>query len=109
MKLITAVVKPDIVDDLVIAATDAGARGMTAAEAVGLGQQYGHGSGPGSRAVLLPKIRVDIVVQDADAETVVNAIAKCANTGTIGDGKIWVSTVDSAIRVRTGERDDSAL
>jgi nitrogen regulatory protein P-II 1 len=109
MKLITAVVKPDIADDLVIAATDAGARGLTAAEVIGFGQQYGHGSRPGSRAVLLPKIRVDIVVKDADAETVVNAITKCANTGAIGDGKIWVSTVDTAIRVRTGERDDSAL
>jgi len=109
MKLITAVVRPDRVDDLVIAATEAGARGLTAAEAIGFGQQYGHTSRPGSRAVLLPKIRLDIVVKDEDAETVANAIAKCANTGTIGDGKIWVSTVDSAIRVRTGERDDAAL
>jgi nitrogen regulatory protein PII len=109
MKLITAVVKPDIVDDLVIAATEAGARGLTAAEVIGFGQQYGHGNPPGSTAVLLPKVRVDIVAKDADAEMIANAIAKCANTGTIGDGKIWVSTVDSAIRVRTGEHDDSAL
>jgi nitrogen regulatory protein P-II 1 len=109
MKLITAVVKPDIADDLVIAVTEAGARGLTAVEAIGFGQQYGHGSPPDSPAVPLPKIRVDIVVRDADAETVTNAIAKCANTGTIGDGKIWVSTVDNVIRVRTGERDDSAL
>jgi nitrogen regulatory protein P-II 1 len=109
MKLITAVVKPDIVDDVVMAATGAGARGLTAAEVIGFGQQYGHGNPPESTAVLLPKIRIDIVVKDADAETVTNAIAKCANTGTIGDGKIWVSTVDSVIRVRTGERDASAL
>ena len=109
MKLITAVVKPDIVDDLVIAATEAGARGLTAAEVIGFGQQYGHGNPPRSAAVLLPKVRVDIVARDEDAETIADAIAKCANTGAIGDGKIWVSTVDSAIRVRTGEHDDSAL
>jgi nitrogen regulatory protein P-II 1 len=58
---------------------------------------------------MLPKVRVDIVVRDAVAETVIDAITKCANTGAIGDGKIWVSNVDSVIRVRTGERDDSAL
>jgi nitrogen regulatory protein P-II 1 len=109
MKLITAVVKPDIVDNVVMAVTEAGARGLTAAEVIGFGQQYGHGNPPESTAVLLPKVRVDIVVKDADAETITNAIAKCANTGTIGDGKIWVSTVDSVIRVRTGERDASAL
>jgi len=109
MKLITAVVKPDVVDDLVLAATEAGARGLTATEVIGFGQQYGHGHSPGSMPGLLPKVRLDIVVKDVDAEPVANAIAKCANTGTIGDGKIWVSTVDSAVRVRTGERDDSAL
>lgn len=109
MKLITAVVKPDVVDDVVAAATDAGARGLTATEVIGFGQQYGHGHSPGPAVVLLPKIRVDIVVGDAEAETVTSAIAKSANTGTIGDGKIWVSTVDSAIRVRTGERDEAAL
>ncbi len=58
--------------------------------------------------MLLPKIRVDIAVKDEDAEQVVEAITKCANTGTIGDGKIWVSTLDDALRVRTGERDDAA-
>lgn len=110
MKLITAVVKPGVVDDLVIAVTEAGARGLTATEALGFGQQYGHGNPSGSRsAALLPKIRIDIVARDADAEALTDVIAKCANTGTIGDGKIWVSTVDSVIRVRTGERDDSAL
>ncbi len=112
MKLITAIVKPDKVDDVVLAATGAGARGMTATEVIGFGQQYGQGgtvSSAGYPAVLLPKTRVDIVVQDEDAETVASAIAKSANTGTIGDGKIWVSTVDSVLRVRTGERDNSAV
>ena len=82
MKLITAVVKPDVVDDLVLAATEAGARGLTATEVIGFGQQHGHGHSPGSTADLLPKIRLDIVVKDADAETIASAIAKCANTGT---------------------------
>jgi nitrogen regulatory protein P-II 1 len=109
MKLITAVVKPEMADDLIVAATGAGARGMTAAEVIGFGQQYEHGHPDGSTAVMLPKIRVDMVVRDTDAEAVTSAIAKCANTGTVGDGKIWVTTVDSVIRVRTGERDDSAL
>ena len=112
MKLITAIVKPDIVDDLVLAMTEAGAHGLTATEVIGFGQQYGHGgavNSAGYSAVLLPKVRLDMVVKDEDAEPVVEAIAKGTNTGTIGDGKIWVSTVDSVLRVRTGERDDAAL
>jgi nitrogen regulatory protein P-II 1 len=112
MKLITAILKPDIVDDVVLVVTEAGARGLTATEVIGFGQQFGHGGAAdsaGYSAVLLPKIRVDIAVKDEDAEQVVEAITKCANTGTIGDGKIWLSTVDGAVRVRTGERDDAAL
>lgn len=112
MKLITAVVKPDVVDDLVLAVTEAGAHGLTATEVIGFGQQFGHG-GPadtaGYSAALLPKVRVDIVVQDEAVDAVVSAIEKCANTGAIGDGKVWVSPVDDALRVRTGERGDSAL
>jgi nitrogen regulatory protein P-II 1 len=111
MKLITAIVRPDRVDDLVLAITDAGAHGMTATEVIGFGQQYeaGGAARPAGNSAFLPKVRVDVVVRDDDARTVAEAIAKCANTGNIGDGKIWVSTVDSAIRVRTGERDDAAL
>ena len=112
MKLITAILKPDIVDDVVLAVTQAGAHGLTATEVIGFGQQFGHGgavNSTGYSAVLLPKIRVDMAVKDEDAEHVVEAITKCANTGTIGDGKIWLSTLDDAVRVRTGERDDAAL
>ena len=112
MKLITAILKPDIVDDLVLAVTEAGAHGLTATEVIGFGQQFGHGGAvdsTGYPAVLLPKIRLDIAVKDEDAEQVVEAITKYANTGTIGDGKIWLSTLDGAVRVRTGERDDAAL
>ena len=112
MKLITAIVKPEIADDVALAVTESGAHGLTATEVIGFGQQFGHGgavNSTGYSAVLLPKVRIDIAVKDEDAEQVVEAITKCANTGTIGDGKIWVSTLDSALRVRTGERDDAAL
>jgi nitrogen regulatory protein PII len=112
MKLITAILKPDAVDDVVPAVTEAGAHGLTATEVIGFGQQFGHGgavNATGYPAVLLPKVRLDIAVCDDDAGQVVEAITKCANTGAIGDGKIWVSTLDSALRVRTGERDDAAL
>lgn len=112
MKLITAIVKPEVADDLMPAVIAAGARGLTATEVIGFGQQYGH-DGPagsaGSSAVLLPKVRVDIVIPDEFVDAVVSAIVKCVNTGSIGDGKIWVSPVDSALRVRTGERDNSAI
>ena len=112
MKLITAIVKPEVADDLMSAVTAAGARGLTATEVIGFGQQYGHGgpaSSAGSPAALLPKVRVDIVLPDEFVDAVVSAIAKCANSGSIGDGKIWVSPVDSTLRVRTGERDNSAI
>jgi nitrogen regulatory protein P-II 1 len=111
VKLITAIIKPDVADDLVTAVTAAGARGLTATEVIGLGQQYGHDGAASSaaHAALMPKVRVDIVVQDDVVDAVIGAIEKCANTGTIGDGKIWVSPVDSVLRVRTGERDYSAI
>jgi nitrogen regulatory protein PII len=113
MKLITAIVKPGKLDDVMRAATDAGARGLTATEVRGFGQQYGH-LRPSVRqaeqkVLVLPKLRVDILVQEEIAESVVGAIAKSVNTGTIGDGKIWVSTVDSVLRVRTGERGRDAV
>jgi nitrogen regulatory protein PII len=113
MKLITAIVKPGRLDQVMRAATDAGARGLTATDVRGFGQQYGHLE-PSVRQVeqkvlVLPKLRIDVVVPDEIAESVVGAIAKAVNTGTIGDGKIWVSTVDSVLRVRTGERGRDAV
>jgi nitrogen regulatory protein P-II 1 len=110
MKLITAVLKPGQFEEVVQAAVGAGARGLTAAEVRGFGQQYGHmeDTPEGRAAILIPKLRVDIVVRDETAQTVVGAIAKAMNTGTIGGGKIWVSDVESVLRVRTGERDRDA-
>jgi len=111
MKLITAIVEPDVTDDLVPAVTAAGAHGLTATEVIGLGQDHRRPGRVGSAAcaALLPRVRVDIVVQDDVVDAVISAIAKSANTGITGDGKIWVSPVDSALRTRTGERDNSAI
>jgi nitrogen regulatory protein P-II 1 len=112
MKLITAVIRPGMLPEIMNAVTDAGARGLTATKASGFGQQFGHirKSGGASRpAALVPKARVDIVVRDEDADAVINALVKCVSTGTIGDGKIWASSVDTVVRARTGERDRHAV
>jgi nitrogen regulatory protein PII len=112
MKLITAVVRPDKLDEVMRAATATGARGLTAIEVWGFGQQYGHLGGAAQAAagaVVLPKLRVETVVRDEVAEPVTEAIASAVRTGVIGDGKIWVCPVDSALRVRTGERDRDAV
>lgn len=112
MKLITAVIKGEKFDDVVRAAADAGAHGLTATAVRGFGQQYGHLSEdppPGSPPLMLPKLRVELVVNDEVVDAVVDAIAKAVNTGTIGDGKIWTCDVERALRVRTGQRDSDAL
>jgi nitrogen regulatory protein P-II 1 len=112
VKVITAVVGAGRLDDVTRAVINAGARGMTVTEVRGFGQQYGHMpevDPAGRTALLLPKLRIDVVVQDQEAAVVADAIAKSARTGDIGDGKIWVCPVDAALRVRTGERDRGAV
>jgi nitrogen regulatory protein PII len=113
MKLITAIVRPEKLDDAMAAVTDAGARGLTVTHVQGFGKQYGHIDPAERRAerriLILPKLRLDVVVPDEAAEPVIHAIAKTVGIGAIGDGKIWVSSVDSVLRVRTGETDDDAL
>ena len=118
MKLITAIVRPEKIDELVPVLIDHGVRGLTVTDVRGFGQQYGHlvgaaarvtGPDGGRMAVLLAKVRLDVVVLDDDAEAIVEAIAKHARTETIGDGKIWVTPVDGALRIRTGERDRAAV
>jgi nitrogen regulatory protein P-II 1 len=118
MKLITAIVRPEKLDELIPALTGQGVRGVTVVDVRGFGQQYGNligaaarvaGPDGGRMAVLLAKVRLDLVVLDDDAEAIVEVIAKHARTETIGDGKIWVTPVDSALRVRTGERDRAAV
>ena len=118
MKLITAIVRPEKLDELILALIDHGVRGLTVTDVRGFGAQYGRLAGAATRvagrpgehmAVLLTKVRLDLVTLDDDAETIVETIAKHARTETIGDGKIWVTPVDGAMRVRTGERDRAAV
>ena len=112
MKLVTAVIKPHKWDDVREALETFGVTGMTVTEASGYGRQKGHTEvyrGAEYDVALLPKIRIEIVVDDADAADVVEVIAKSASTGQIGDGKVWVSPVESVVRVRTGERDAAAI
>jgi nitrogen regulatory protein PII len=112
MKMIKAVIKPFKLDEVRDALTAVGVEGMTVAEVRGFGRQKGHTElyrGAEYVVDMLPKIEIEVVVPDARAETVVEAIRKAANTGRIGDGKIFVSPVLDAIRIRTGERGEEAL
>ena len=112
MKLVTAVVKPHKWEDVRVALEAAGVTGMTVSEVSGYGRQKGHTEvyrGAEYDIALVPKVRIEIVVDDLDAEAVVGAITSSAQTGRIGDGKVWVVPVDSVVRVRTGERDQSAV
>ena len=112
MKLVTAVVKPHKWEDVRSALERLGITGMTVSEVSGYGRQKGHTEvyrGAEYDIALVPKIRIEIVVDDADAEDVVGIVAKTAQTGRIGDGKVWVIPVESIVRVRTGERGSEAL
>lgn len=112
MKLITAIIQPHRLDDVKEALEGTGVTGMTISEASGFGRQKGHTEvyrGAEYRVDTVPKIRLDIVVDDPLADAVVNAIAVAAHSGRIGDGKIWVTTVDTLVRVRTAERGVEAI
>ena len=112
MKLVTAVVKPHKWEDVRVALEAVGVTGITVSEVSGYGRQKGHTEvyrGAEYDISLVPKIRIELVVDDGDADAVVEAITTSAQTGRIGDGKVWVVPVDSVVRVRTGERDDAAL
>ena len=112
MKLITAVIKPHKWDDVREALETFGVTGMTVSEVSGYGRQKGHTEvyrGAEYDIALVPKVRVEILVEEMDASSVVDLIVKAAATGRIGDGKVWVSPVESVIRVRTGDRDEAAL
>ena len=112
MKLVTAVIKPHKWEDVREALETFGVAGMTVSEVSGYGRQKGHTEvyrGAEYDIALVPKIRIEIVVDDADADDVVGIIVKTAQTGRIGDGKIFVSTIESALRLRTGEKDEAAI
>ncbi|MFF1835631.1 P-II family nitrogen regulator [Streptomyces sp. NPDC058231] len=112
MKLITAVVKPFRLDEVKTALQELGVHGLTVTEASGFGRQRGHTEvyrGAEYRVDLVPKIRIEVVVEDADAEPVMDAVVRAAHTGRIGDGKVWAVPVETVVRVRTGERGPDAL
>jgi nitrogen regulatory protein P-II 1 len=112
MKLVTAIVKPHKVDDVKEALKGAGVQGLTVDEVKGFGRQGGHTEvyrGAEYTIDLLPKVRIEVVVADADVDRVVDTVVAAARTDKIGDGKVWVSAVERIIRIRTGERDGDAL
>ncbi|UNU73976.1 P-II family nitrogen regulator [Moraxella nasovis] len=112
MKLVTAIVKPFKLDDIREALSDLGVNGITITEVKGFGRQKGHTEmyrGAEYVVDFLPKIKIEIACTDDMVEQIINAIIDTANTGKIGDGKIFITSLDSVIRIRTGEIDQAAL
>jgi nitrogen regulatory protein P-II 1 len=112
MKLVTAVIKPHKWEDVRAALETVGVTGMTVSEVSGYGRQKGHTEvyrGAEYDIALVPKVRVEIVVHSGDVDEVVRTIVTSAQTGRIGDGKVWVGPLESVVRVRTGDQDDAAV
>ena len=112
MKLVTAIIKPFTLDDVKSALEQIGILGMTVSEVQGYGRQKGHTEvyrGAEYAVDFVPKVRVEVLVDDAAADKTVETIVDTARTGKIGDGKVWVTPVDTVVRVRTGERGTDAL
>jgi nitrogen regulatory protein P-II 1 len=112
MRLVTAIIKPHMLDEVKTALESFGIEGMTVSEASGFGRQRGHTEvyrGAEYTEDLVPKVRLEVLVDDADADDVIEVIVKSSQTGKIGDGKVWSVPVDAVVRVRTGERGVDAL
>ncbi|MBO0848875.1 MAG: P-II family nitrogen regulator [Pseudonocardia sp.] len=112
MKLVTAIVKPFVLEDVKGALERIGVLGMTVSEVQGYGRQRGHTEvyrGAEYSVDFVPKVRVEVVADDTLADKVVDAVVESARTGKIGDGKVWVSAVETVVRVRTGERGADAI
>ncbi|HKZ95414.1 MAG TPA: P-II family nitrogen regulator [Hyphomicrobiaceae bacterium] len=112
MKLITAIIKPFKLEEVRSALTDIGLQGMTVTEVKGYGRQKGHTEiyrGAEYAVSFLPKIKIEVVVQTGQVDKAIEAITRTAKTGQIGDGKIFVTSVEHTVRIRTGEADDAAL
>ena len=112
MKTVMAIIKPFKLDDVREALTNLGVQGLTVTEVKGYGRQKGHTEiyrGAEYAVSFLPKLKIEIVIEDADVAKTMDAIAVAAKTGQIGDGKIFVSPVESALRIRTGETNSDAL
>ena len=112
MKLVTAIIKPFKLDDVRAALSEIGISGMTVTEVKGFGRQRGHTElyrGAEYVVDFVPKTRIEVAVRDDLAERVVEAVVSSAKTGTVGDGKIFVTSIERVLRIRTGEADESAL
>lgn len=112
MKLVTAVIKPFKLEDVRAALMDAGLEGMTVTEVKGYGRQKGHTEmyrGAEYSVNFLPKVQIDVVVAADRVDTAIDAITSAANTGKIGDGKVFVSPIERAVRIRTGEKNSDAI
>jgi nitrogen regulatory protein P-II 1 len=112
MKLITAIVKPFTLEDIKASLEQVGTLGMTVSEVQGYGRQKGHTEvyrGAEYSVDFVPKVRIEVLVEDYDADKVLDSIVRAARTGKIGDGKVWVSAVETVVRVRTGERGADAI
>ncbi len=112
MKKIEAIIKPFKLDEVKEALHEVGVSGITVLEARGFGRQKGHTElyrGAEYTVDFLPKVKLEVIVEDGQAEAVVEAIQAAANTGRIGDGKIFVVPIESALRIRTGERNEAAI
>jgi nitrogen regulatory protein P-II 1 len=112
MKLVTALVKPFKLDDVKESLTELGLPGITITESKGFGRQRGHTEvyrGAEYKVEFVPKVRIEVLTDDDDARRVADTIVNAARTGQIGDGKVWISPVDTIIRVRTGEMDHDAI
>lgn|SRR5690554_4370433 len=112
MKLITAIVKPFKLDDVRESLSDIGVQGITVTEVKGFGRQKGHTElyrGAEYVVDFLPKVKIEVAVADADVDKTIEAITKAANTGKIGDGKVFVSPLEQVIRIRTGETGEQAI
>lgn len=112
MKLIVGIIKPFKVDEVKAALGELGVHGMTVSDAEGFGRQKGHTEvhrGAEYTVDFVPKVRIEVLVDDADVSRVVDRITEAARTGQIGDGKVWVMPVESVVRIRTGEAGPDAL
>ena len=112
MKLVTAILKPHKLEEVKDSLEAFGVKGITVSQASGFGRQRGHTEvyrGAEYTVDLVPKVRLEVLVDDKDAAAIVDVIVKAASTGSIGDGKVWTTPVDSIVRVRTGERGTDAI
>ena len=112
MKLITAIVKPHRIEEVKEALRDIGVTGLTTTDVEGFGRQRGHTEvyrGAEYQVDFVPKVKVEVLVADDDAQGVIDAIVKAARTGKIGDGKLWVTDAEQVLRIRTGERGPDAI